>query len=464
MGWPSRILLGLLCGYAAAVLIPAIARTVYVQQDAAHYSEVAQRFADGEGLTSLSDRRGPAEPRAFPQPYEASTWFPLLLGTLTMATGDAENTGAALSLVALLGSLVLGSVCLTRCLGIAGIPAVLGVAAALFHRDSLRGAVLPLTDSLSMFLNIAVVCALMARRIRWAAGLTVLAIAVRYQNVALLLPLVWMWPEGRDWAPGFRRGLIVAAAAATLAIGGTRLLEGLAVFLNFFHRDSLWRGVRYLGIPLLIGLLAWRGESRLRPLWLLGLGHLLVLLCSPDTSDARPWLFAQRHGLPFHFVAAAVAGVVITRSRGSIYWLSLLAVVIGFGENLKRPMEVLLDRVESTGRPDLAMAESYLQEHPLGEDAIVLSQDADILAYRLGLRSVHLRGFEPEPAQELLNHLPGRSISHVLLSWQYKSSLQHRVERFDDFARVLGPHSEVVAEGGDIEHGSRFLLLRLTPR
>lgn len=464
MGRPGRILLGLLCVYAAAVLTPAISRTVYVQQDAAYYSEVAQRFADSEGLTSLSDRRGPAAPRAFPQPYEANTWFPLLLGTLTLATGDAENTGAALSLAALLGSLVLGSICLTRWLGIAGIPAVLGVAAALFHRDSLRGAVLPLTDSLSMFLNIAVACALMAKRIQWGAGLVVLAIATRYQNVALLLPLVWMWPEGRDWAPGFRRGLILAVAAATLAMGGARLLEGSAVFLNFFHRDSLWRGVRYLGIPLLIGFVAWRGESRLRPLWLLGLGHLLVLLCVPDTSDARPWLFAQRHGLPFHFAAAAVAGVVITRSRGWIYWLSLLAVVIGFGENLKRPMEVLLDRVESTGRPDLVMAESYLREHPLGKDAIVLSQDADVLAYRLGLQSVHLRGFQPDPPQEFLRDLPGRSITHVMLSWENKSALQHRVQRLESFARVLGPHSEVVAKREDIENRSHFLLLRLTPR
>ena len=110
------------------------------------------------------------------------------------------------------------------------------------------------------------------------------------------------------------------------------------------------------------------------------------------------------------------------------------------------------------------MAESYLREHPLGKDAIVLSQDADVLAYRLGLQSVHLRGFEPDPPQEFLRNLPGRSITHVMLSWENKSALQHRVQRLEGFVRVLGPHSEVVAKDEDIENRSHFLLLRLTPR
>jgi hypothetical protein len=464
MSRPSRIVLGLLCVYAATVLTLAAARTIYIQQDAAHYCEVAQRFADGEGLTSLSDRRGPAEPRAFPQPYAGNSAWPLILGLLTLATGDAETTGTVVNILALLGSMVLGTLCLTRFLGVPGLPAVLCTAAAVLHRDSVQSAILPLTDSLSLFLNIATATALFARRLGLSLALVALAIAVRYQNAVLVLPLLWVWIPDRPWAPHFRAGLIASAVALAMAWGGSALWEGLGVFLDPSHRDSLWRGIRFLSVPVLIGLLAWRSQGRLGVLWVLGLGHLLLLLCYPDPSDNRPWLFAQRHGLPFHFVAAAVAGVSLTRLRGSVYWLCLVAVAVAFGENLARPLKVLQAREETTARPDLAMAEDHLRRHPLGEDAIVLSQDADFLAYELGLRSVHLRGFDPDPAEAFREHLATRSITHVLLAWVDKPVSRHRVERLEAFARCLRPHSEVVAEGEDIGHRSLFMLLRLEPR
>ena len=167
MGWSGRILLGLLCAYAAIVLSLAASRTIYIEQDAANYCEVAERFAAGEGLTSLSDRRGPADPGTFPQDYSGSSAWPLLLGLLTMVTAEPEITGTVVSITALIGSLVVGTLLLTRYLGVPDLPAVLCIGAMVFHRESVRAAILPLTDSLSLFLTIATMTALLARRLGW---------------------------------------------------------------------------------------------------------------------------------------------------------------------------------------------------------------------------------------------------------------------------------------------------------
>src|SRR5688500_16955536 len=104
-----RVLLLLISVWLLAMLVPAILRTGMHEQDAAYYCEVAERWARGDGLTSLSDRRGPAAARAFPQPFDARSHWPIVLGALVPVTGDAAATATVLSLLALLGSLWLGA-------------------------------------------------------------------------------------------------------------------------------------------------------------------------------------------------------------------------------------------------------------------------------------------------------------------------------------------------------------------
>ena len=447
----------------AVALGMAIARTGRVEQDAAYYCEVAERLAAGAGATSLSERGGPGVgPVEFPRDYRGSTLWPWLLAPCAAVWGDAARPGAVLSLLALLAALGLTIAAIARATGAPLAWAVACGAAALTGRDACLVATLPLSDATSLALNAAVLWALVRdhRRTAWllAAG----ACAVRFQNVALLWPLLGALP-----GPHARRLAWPTAAAAAFVGGvlhtGGASLQGMAVALDPWQRDSLFRGMRGLSAPLLLGLVAAGRIPALRPFWLLGLGHLLVLLAAPDLSAERPWLFADRHGLPFYLVAAALGAAalggmpVATRAQTALRALAITGIAFAAVEHAPRPWKLMAGTPERTARPELDAPIAWLRDHPLPAGSAVLSHDADVLAREARTPAVHLRGTPPGPA--LRAHLAGRTVSHVLLTWRAHRHLRARNDRMSEIERTLRSSSSVVAEWST--ESTRAVLLRL---
>ncbi len=450
-----------------ATLGSAIGATQLIEQDAAYYAEVTERFVAGEGLTSLSDRRGSvSEPVELPTAFRASTLWPVLLAPAVAVTGEARYTGSWISLVALVATLWVATSAVVRVTGGPSMVAAACVCAALLTRKACEVATLPLTDAVSLLVTAAVLVAIIARRPLPALALAALAVAVRFQNVALVLPLVCLLPPGRVRA---RAGLavVVATIVAVLATAGLQALEGVWVFVNPTHRDSLLRAIRWLTIPALVGL--WLARSLDAPgsvFWLLGAGHLLVLLASFDSSDDRPWLFANRQGLPLHLAAAGLSAVTLTRGvRHRPLGLPLLAmtimVCIAFLENGARPYKVWRGSEERTSRPEVFLARDVFREHELPAGAVVMSHDCDAYAYMLRIGGVHLRGHEPGP--DFAGYLRERRISHVLLTWYEHKHLRARNERMDQFERCLRGKSDVVADVDGYLVPARALLLRVLP-
>jgi len=198
---------------------------------------------------------------------------------------------------------------------------------------------------------------------------------------------------------------------------------------------------------------------------MLGLGHVLVLLSFADFSDSRPWMFANRHGLPLHFAAAGLAALAVHRMRGWWRVLLILAMSVVLVENGRRPVRLLQNTPGSTTRPEVALALDYLRAHPLPADAVVLSQDCDILALELRGRGVHLRGHLPGAPESdaFLQRLVGREITHVLLTWHDNPHLRKRNSWMDSLERSLAPRCEAVADLARRDGVARALLLRLPP-
>ncbi len=181
--WLGVGVLVALCIYLLVVLGIGIARTEYLEQDSINYVEVTERWLDGDGFTSLSDRRGPANPVAFPQPFRASNLWPWVLGGVSAVTRDVGMTGMVLSLLSLVGALIVGAWTVRR--GVLGADArvpwlfcALAVAAAVCHKRSVSNAILPMTDALSLFLNVSVIASLVSRRHLLAVGLVAVATRV----------------------------------------------------------------------------------------------------------------------------------------------------------------------------------------------------------------------------------------------------------------------------------------------
>lgn len=452
-GLALTILLGVTL-YVAWTLGSAIGRTALVEQDAAYYCEVALRYAGGEGLTSLADRRGPAEPAPFPQPLRASTHWPLVLGLLARLTGEAVVTACVVSLAALLASLWLLPLLLQRALLVGPATAVLAACAALLNREALQAAVVPYADSLSLLLNIAFVFALVRRRALPAVALLLAAVVVRHQNLVLLLALPCLWTT--RWTAW----LGALAVLAPLAIAPATALEGLAVLLNPFHRDSLPRGLRFLTVLLVVGFWLGRRDPRLHPFALLAAGHLCALLLNPDPSDQRPWLFAARHALPLHVAAAAGAVVALSRARTWALLLSGLMLLLALVEHADKPWKIRQLRAEVTERPDLVPMLEHLRRQPLPQGAVVLCHDIDVLALYLKVRGVHLRGHDAVDAAQLRSDLARRGVTHALLTWHYKDVMQGRNEWMRRIEQALAPVAKVLADLPG-PHGCRSLLLRL---
>jgi hypothetical protein len=456
----TALLLAAVSIWLAATLGTAAFATRVIEQDSAFYCHVAERFADGEGLTSLVDRRGPRDDAVqLPLPFHGNTVYPALLGALTALTGDAAHTGALLGVLALIGAVWIATGAIATTLQVPAWLAALAATAALLHRDACQTAVLPLTDTLSLLLNAAVVWSLARPRPLVAIALAALAVAVRFQNVALLLPLAGALLARRPRALVL---LVAAGAVAAAAATGARALEGVAVFVDPLERDSLPRAVRFLLPGLIAGVGVLRAAPAARPWWLLGLGHFFVLLASYDSSDSRPWLFAQRHGLPFHLVAAALGAAALARARApALRWPLALCLALALVDNVPKPLKVLASRSDVSARADLALALAHTAEQPLPADAVLASQDADVFALRSGVRGVHLRNHDPDPG--LAARLRGRGVSHVLLTWQDNEHMQRRNAWMDGLEACLRPRAEVLYDSGDSAGKARALLLRLTP-
>jgi len=467
------LLMAALVTYIASMGVQAANRTETIEQDAAYYCAIAERMADGEGYNSLADRRGPAAPRAWPQPVEANTVWPAILGVATSVTGEARWTGTWLNLTSLALLVVLWPIGLWRILRVPGWVAVLSTAPLVLHREAFQAGLLPLTDGVSLLTNAVFIGLLMAGRTPWALPVLMAAIALRFQNVALMLPMAYCaFPAGSSAArfrwllvPG---ALIAAAIYATGTVGFGTLWRGALTAIDPSDRDSVWRGIRFLSVPVLFGLPVWLRSERLRPLLLLGLGHLLVLVTHADVNDSRPFFFAQRQGLPLHLVASGIAMVVLARSRGTVLWLSLAAALAAAGEHLRRPYRVLEARAEVTARPELRDAIRWLRANPLPADAIALSHDADVLSWELELRTVHTRAFRPgaDPAGTLAN-LRARGVTHAVLLWSANPFMVERNEWMDEFVAALEPASVTIerriATDGTAAGTSGFAVLRLQP-
>lgn len=447
--------------YVAGALGITIARTQLIEQDAAYYCEVAERLVAGEGLTSQADRRGPAAQTSFPSPFAASTLWPALLAPLVTVTGEARYTGSVVSLLALIGALWLGTLAVRRATQCAPLLAAFCVIAALLHRQACSAAVLPLTDSASLCATAGVMLAIVARRPWTALLVAALAVAIRYQNACLILPLLTLIPNDATRKRAVIAGVCIATAAVFWRVG-SQSVEGLAVLVDPTHRDSLIRALRFLSLPLLVGLFFVRRWPQTAPFWLLALGHVLVLLAFHDASDGRGWLFANRHGLPIHFSAAAVAAMALTRLRGWPMMVVFAAVCVGFVENVRRPAKALQKTESRERRPEMRLALDHLQRHPLPAGAIVLCHDCDVLAFELGIRGVHLRGHQPAPSPRfgaLPDYLRLRGITHVLLTWSDSEHVEGRNRRMDEFWAALAPACDTVADLEGSDPRIRALLL-----
>lgn len=470
-GRTSFLLLIALLVYLGSLGVATFNRTVVIEQDAAYYCGIAERHAAGLGYDSMADRRGPAPARAWPQPVEANTAWPWILGVATQLTGDAHRTGTFLNLCALTLLAALWPIGLWRILRLPGWVAVLCTVPLVLHREAFGAGTLPLTDGVSLLCNGVFIGLLMAGRTPWALPVLAAAIACRYQNVALMLPMAWSVIPASSSAVRFRWLLVPGALLAAMVYGwtqpGVSLGTGLWTAIDPSDRDSIWRGIRFLSIPVVIGAPVWIRSERLRPLLLLGLGHLLVLATHADPHDSRPWFFGQRQGLPLHLVASGLSMVVLARGRGGILWLSLTAALIAAGEHVRRPYKMFEARLETSGRPELLEAMGDVAVRRLPNDAIVLCHDADVLARDRGLRTVHTRAFRPgEAADATLANLRARGVTHALLLWGAAPVMAGRNAWMDRFDALLSAHGETLArEVRETPQGGKsgYALLRLRP-
>ena len=457
--WAPIVLLAI-AAWIAVPLGRAIAATAITDQDAAYYCHVAERFAAGDGLTALVDRRGPRTDRVeLPRRLDANTLYPVGLGVLTKLVGDARVTGALVSLIALLATLGLAHHTIARSLGVVPLVAVGCAAAVALQREACQTAIAPLTDCPSLLLNVGCIAAL--SRARWwlAIAIAIAAVAVRFQNLALAVPLLGSMLATRP------RSVLIALLAGTtgaLLMAGDRALEGLAVFVNPFARDSLPRGVRFLFPGLVIGLCCMSRRSESRPFWLLAIGHLLVLLAAYDPSGERPWLFAQRHGLPFAFVAAAFTGAAVTHGRGRwVRGLAAACLIATLADSAAKPWRIATDRARVTARPELALVLAHFERRPLPPGAVVIAQDADVLARQLEIRAVHLRSHRPGPT--LASDLAQRGITHAVLTWFEHPALRSRNAWMNALAASLRRSTITVAELADSASTARAAVLLLRP-
>ena len=407
----------------------AIAWTGSLEQDSIYYAEVAERLAAGEGATSLSDRRGPTSARDWPQPFEATTCWPYMLAMPVWMTGlPAPLLGQLFNLGALVATFLVMVVVVRRAEPDA--PRWCGVVVCALGVSSqwgVRAAVVNESDAWSLLLTaVWLLAALRFRRpqraslVEWT-GLflaTTLAIAARQQNVALLVPLVWLLlpPSALRW------GVMVVGVAAGLALSWPECLDGLAWFANPDKRGSFVRSVRWLAPAAVVGLVLARGRLVVQLGFWLAVGHLLILLRCPDPNTEPRWMFGIRHGLPFHLFAVAAAhaaiacGVAFSRRAGGwrrgVVVVLIAATLLGAAaDNLPRPNRLLRRWPDRTNCDLLAEVEEYLQRHPLPDESVVASWASDLVAYRWHRRSLHLRGFDDGPAS--LKSLRDRA-THVL--------------------------------------------------
>jgi hypothetical protein len=453
-------LLLLASAYLAAVLGAAIPRTGFLEQDAAYYCEVAERALAGEGFTSLSDRRGPSGHEPLPHPFTAASRYPWLLAGLGFVTGEVPLTGTILSLLALLGTLWLGARLLARGLGVTPWIAAAVVAIALCQRWSLRAALLPETDALSLCVNVAVLAALLERRLAWIALLLPIALLIRFQNVALAFPIAAVLLASR---PRLRRLLLAAGVAAGFGFAGLGAVEGLLEAFWPWHEDSLFRALRWLFVPAVIGIAVARGGAGLAPLLWFGFGHLLVLLANQDPNSQHEWLFGIRHGMPFQIVAAAGAGVALMRTRGWLRAVTALLLLAAAADNLPRPWKLARDWPERTAAPGLAQMIAALRAEPLPPGSVVLCHDSDVLALYLRQPALHSRGFALLPPAELVPHLRARGATHVLLTWVDKPVLRAHNETLDRMLATLTPAMQVARIVTHDDPPARSLLLSWSP-
>ena len=400
--------------YLAVVLGTAVARAEIIEQDAAYYCVVTERFVAGEGLTSLCDRRGPVLPTELPAPMRAGTWWPVLLAPLVSVTGEARYTATVVSLLGLIAALWLGALAIRRATEAPPWIAALCVTAALLHSKACSAAVLPLTDTASLGANAAVLLAVVSRR-PWIAVLTAgLAVALRFQNAALVLPLLWLIPR-----EGMRRRTVLVAiaacAAATCYRAGWQLGEGVLVVLDPTHRDSLFRALRFLFAPMIVGLWCARRCPAVAPsgCW----RWATCWCCSPTTTPptsaggccqptratdpprrSRPG--RPRHRAMSRLVAGRGVRVGLRRRRGK---RAASAQDADQDANAHRST-----RDGSGARPPAARSAAAERHRALAR------------MRRAGARArdpgIHLRGHEP--GEHLTPYyLDGREITHVLLAW-----------------------------------------------
>lgn len=438
--------------YLVAVFTAAILRTAQLEHDSAYYCEVTERWLDGQGFTSLSDRRGPADPLPFPQGYHATNRWPWVLAALGTVTGEVAYTAMFASLAAFVAALWLAAWIAVRMLGANWLAAALCVVPALCHRRSVDSATLPLTDSFSLLLNLAVVAALLARRNAAAVGLVGLACVARFQNLALLLPVAWCVLESWRW----RTAVMALGVAAGLAWASPHTVEGVVAFLSPSDKASLFRAVRWMFVPMLAGMLLARGTRASVLTWLLA-GHFLVLLAHKVPTEVPAWLFGMRHGWPFHAVAGIFAAVALSRAAGLARIALALLVLVAAVDTLPRTYEIARDRPQRTDARWLAPMLESLRREPLPEDAVVLSHEADVLARTLAIRSIHLRGFQPSDP-ELARKLRERGVTHVLLRWIDIPVLSGMNERMDALRDVLAPAATELRTTTTEEPASRIAL------
>ncbi len=458
---PARLWLVAASLYLAIALGLSIARTAHQEQDAAYYCEVVGRHLDGHGFTSLADRRGPGPPTPWPQEFRAANYWPHVLAIPASVTGEVERTGAIVNLLGLIGTLWLVAAALRRGLGVPATLAAVVVVAMFTHKVAARAATLPETDAFSLLLNAGCVAALLARRPFVAVAVALLACAVRFQNVALVFPLLAVlgarWPRASGMAlfGGIVAGFVVAGAAA---------FEGLGVFVDPFQRGSAFRTLRFLFVPAVVGLWLARHDAGLRPFVWLAVGHLLVILANPDPTSGGEFLFGGRHGLPLHVTAAAGAAVAIARTSGAARIALSLLLVGALADNLQRPMRDAAARVERTAMPSLEPLLGWLREHP-SDSRIVLSWDADVVAHEAKTKTVHLRGFPEVLAAHgdaaFVHELRRRGVTHVVLTWMEKDVLDGFNRGMDRIHDVLADETEPVVEFASKEPKARTLLLRM---
>lgn len=442
------LFLGGLLGLAAS-------RTGFLEQDGAYYCEVTERSLCGQGFTTLSDRRGPADPLALPHDFSAANRWPWVLHALGRVTGEVRVTAIVVSLLALLATLVLGARLITRQLATPAWLAISCMGLALCGSWTLRAAILPETDMPGFCLGVAVLVVLTERRWLALALLLPLALLARFQNVALLFPLVWVLTAA--W-PRLRALLLGAGVAAGLWIAGPRAFEGIGEAFWPWHPDSLPRELRYLFPPAIVGLALTRLRGPIVPLLWFGAGHFLVLLANHDPHSQHEWLFGNRHGIPLQLVAAAGAAVAAARTPGRWRWPILFLLVAAAVDNLRRPWKLANEWAARTAAPGLAQMVGDLRAHPLPEGSLVLCHDSDVLALYLRQPAAHSRGFAALPPERLVAHLRERGITHVLLTWIDKPVLRVHNEWLDRLAAALEPVMQPVRVHATADERARAVL------